>query len=132
MNASLRPTNAYPLGWSCQWRALGPLYPLEYDAASLADMLLEIGGGVRIFVAPLYAIAELPSWFGESVSCTRPIGGTAMAKLASEATSNHTAAIMAVIQTRLDDLHQFDPMPRALSPEAPGLVPSSLHCRRST
>jgi hypothetical protein len=44
VNASLRPTNAYPFEWDYQWVALWLLYPLEYDVASLADMILEIGG----------------------------------------------------------------------------------------
>jgi hypothetical protein len=50
VNASLRPTNACPFGWNYQGIALGLLCPLEYDAASLADMLLEIGQGSQNFV----------------------------------------------------------------------------------
>jgi hypothetical protein len=43
VSASLRPINVYPFGWIHQWIILGFLYPLEYDAASLTNMLLEIG-----------------------------------------------------------------------------------------
>jgi hypothetical protein len=35
--------------------ALGLLYPLGYGTASLADMFMEIGGGIRTFVTPIFS-----------------------------------------------------------------------------
>jgi hypothetical protein len=49
---SLRRIKVYPFGWNYQWIALGLFSPLEYDSVSLADMLLQIGRGVRTFVNP--------------------------------------------------------------------------------
>jgi hypothetical protein len=45
VNASLRTTNACPFGRNYQWIVLELLCLLEYNAASVADMLVEVGGG---------------------------------------------------------------------------------------
>jgi hypothetical protein len=69
VNASLRQTNACLFGWNYQWIVLALLYSLEYDAASLTDMLLEIGGSSEILL-PQYIKASSKG-NSETSQCSR-------------------------------------------------------------